>query len=71
MRAAITDSRVARRPAASHLSLVFRQGGALSALLRHGPHVRNAGSHESTALQVALPPGNSFYVDVMNRKGVL
>lgn len=51
------DSLAARRPAASHLSLVFRRGGALSALLRHGPHVRNVGIHESRALQVALPPG--------------
>jgi hypothetical protein len=70
MRATITDSRFARRPAASHLSLVFRQGGALSALLRHGSHVRNAGGHESTALQVAPPPGN-FFRDVTNRNGAV
>ena len=33
-------------------SAVFRRGGILDALLRHGSHVRNVGSHESRALQV-------------------
>jgi hypothetical protein len=31
---------------------VFRRGGLLRVLRRHGSHVRNAGGHESRALQV-------------------
>ena len=31
---------------------VFRRGGALLPLHRHGSHVRNVGGHESRALQV-------------------
>jgi hypothetical protein len=31
---------------------VFRRGGMLRVLRRHGSHVRNVGGHESSALQV-------------------
>ncbi len=47
--------RQGRSPAISRYAAVFRRGGRISPPQRHGPHVRNAGSHESRALQVVAP----------------
>jgi len=45
------DVRVRPLQPATHAA-VFRRGGMLRVLRRHGSHVRNAGGHESKALQV-------------------